>query len=411
MKKNTKIPIIFRKTPFNHFTLPVLFNLLERPKWEKHFKPIIADSFSSMRNKIPANGHSLIAYSFMTPQLPEIEKEISQLRKIIHKNTVVIAGGPHPSGDPVNTIKIGFDGVSAGEGESTFPQICETFLTDFRDIKGKIFRSKYRNALNRSFPISNAISMISPLELTRGCLNRCTFCQTGRIHPVHRSLESVQYYLDELVKRKYLHRVGFITPSGFEYGSVKKDQLHPEKLEAVLRLATERKITFCEYGIFPSEVRPDTVRPVFLKLISKFCTNKHITIGAQSGSDTLLHRLRRNHNTAQIERATALTREHGLTPNLDFILGLPGETEDDQEKTLAIVKHLCTKYRARVQMHFFISLSGTSLENQEPVFPGDRIIQKLRQFNKNGICTNWWEEGLVLSKNITQKLRRLHKIV
>lgn len=397
-----RIPLIFRRTDSNRLTLPVLFHVLEAGRWERHFDLCLADSYDDLKASIPGTGAAVAAYSFMTSNLPSVFSEIRNLRAAGNDSLILIAGGPHPTGDPEGTRNLGFDLISAGEGETTLPGICEHILHHGRFPKNRIFESGSPADLDASLPVSRTVSLMSPLEITRGCFHRCRFCQTGGVPPRHRSLESVGRYLAELERRGYLFRAGFISPSGFEYGSDRAGDLALEKLEALLRMSADRGIRHLEYGIFPSEIRPGTVRPEFLRLITTYCANKKLTIGAQTGSDRLLKRLRRDHTREDIERSTALSREHGLTPQLDFILGFPGETQEEQLQTLGFIRRLALEYAARIQMHFFLPLSGTPLADAVPAFPARRVMRILEDFHKAGFCSDWWKGGMELSRRIIE---------
>ena len=388
-------------------TLPVLFNVLETGGWNRHFQFQLADSLEDVIDNSETSDTCILAYSFMTTHLPDVVYEMSQLRQSRYHNLILIAGGPHPIGDPEGALKLGFDIISTGEGEYTLPLICEEILNHGITPQHRTFHSDVPVNLDTSFPIAETVTLMSPLEITRGCFNHCLFCQTSNTPPRHRSLESVAIYLDELVNRHFLFRAGFISPSGFEYGSQKPGQLEPDKLEAVLRMAKEKGVRHLEYGIFPSEVRPNTVQPDFLRLITTYCANNKLTIGAQTGSDRLLKYLRRGHTREDIQRATALTREHGLIPQLDFILGFPGETEEEQIDTLDFIKHLGLHYQARIQMHFFLPLAGTLLERQMPTFLSKPVMNMLEEFHKAGFCSDWWKEGIELSRKII-KIRDTH---
>lgn len=408
MTKKTvyKIPFVFRRTKGNLLTLPVLFNAIEKEGWDNYFDLQVADSFSTLLDRISNVDTCIIAYSFMTPQLPDVWEELRLLKKNA-KKTILVAGGPHPTGDPQGTLKMGFDVISVGAGEETLPSICRAFLEQGLDLRKKIFVSQNILSLDESLPISHAMPIMPPLEISRGCHYHCRFCQTGLKKPIHRSLESVEIYLDELVRRNFIHRVGFICPSGFEYGSAEPGQPSPECIEHLLHLTKEKGIRNVEYGIFPSEVRPDTVSIPFLKLIRKFCTNKKLTIGAQAGSDRLLKSLKRGHSTQDIERAAALTHEHGLKPLLDFILGFPGESEEEQLQTLTWMKTLYIKYGARIQIHYFLPLPGTPLGDQQSSPLGKQSTSRLEQNYRDGICTRAWKQGMELSSKILRTKKRI----
>ncbi|MCS6798338.1 MAG: tRNA (N6-isopentenyl adenosine(37)-C2)-methylthiotransferase MiaB [Myxococcota bacterium] len=65
----------------------------------------------------------------------------------------------------------------------------------------------------------------------------------------------------------------------------------------------------------------------------------HVHLPVQSGSDRILRRMKRRHDRADyLERLRRLREARpGLTVSTDFIVGFPGETEDDFAQTLALV--------------------------------------------------------------------------
>jgi tRNA-2-methylthio-N6-dimethylallyladenosine synthase len=67
----------------------------------------------------------------------------------------------------------------------------------------------------------------------------------------------------------------------------------------------------------------------------------HVHLPAQSGSDRVLRRMNRRYTRAEyLERAAALraARPGGVTLSTDLIVGFPGETDDDFEQTLSLVR-------------------------------------------------------------------------
>ena len=67
--------------------------------------------------------------------------------------------------------------------------------------------------------------------------------------------------------------------------------------------------------------------------------------------------------------------EHGFTPIVDFIFGLPDETQEDQRESVKLIKWLTGK-GARIHSHHFMPLPGTDFENAEPA-PLGREVEKL----------------------------------
>ncbi len=392
------IPMVFRSTRSNSLSLPLLFSVAERSEWNRHillkaspFRPILNTAWKRK---------TIIAYSFMTSDLPSVWKEVRLLRNRFGERVFLVAGGPHPTGDPPGTLKMGFDAVAAGPAEILMPLFLEGFF-EGNCRPGHILRSD-RPCLELGMPISKTTSLRPPLEITRGCHYHCRFCQTAGTGAEHRSLSSITLYLDEMASRQYLYRTGFICPSAFEFGSEKPGQSSYEHIRALFDLVREKGFRHFEYGIFPSEIRPNTVEPLFLKLIQSACSNKKLTVGAQSGSDRLLRKLRRGHSVADIERAAALIREHGFRPQLDFIFGIPGETEEDLADTLVFVKKLALRYGAWIQSHYFLPLSGTPLEKKNSSPLSEKVMATLRQYHRDGFCTLWWETGMKISRRIME---------
>lgn len=398
-----KIPLIFRRTQANRFTLPVLLHALETSGAISQFDIRFAENLSAFRR---VREKFLAVYSFMTPHLPEVIREVEILRTNPH--ACLVAGGPHPTGDPEGTFKMGFDVVFLGEGETTFLQFCKEYMENpDHDWKGRIVKPDRPFPLDESFPFSSVDPFMPPLEMMRGCFYHCRFCETGIKKPQFRSLASAEIFLDEMLRRNYRFRIGFICPSGFEYGASRPGKPNPEQLEALLAMTKSKGIRYVEYGIFPSEVRPETVTAPLLDIVKRYCSNKKITIGAQTGSPQIMQQIGRGHSIETIESAVAQITEHGFTCQIDFILGFPNETQEDQMATLALIQRLHRLYRARSHVHYFLPLAGTALYNERPTPIDPEIREKLKQLTQAGACTNWWEKGIEQSEKTVAILQML----
>ena len=112
------------------------------------------------------------------------------------------------------------------------------------------------------------------------------------------------------------------------------------------------------FGTFPSELRPEHVSPRALALVARYCDNRAVLIGGQSGSDRMLERMGRGHDAASVERAARLAIEAGLAPSVDLIFGFPGEEEVDRAATRALALRL-VEAGARIHAHAFMPLPGT----------------------------------------------------
>jgi len=334
----------------------------------------------------------VVGFSFTTPNVLEVFDAVQLMRNHLESqrlgNVVLVAGGPHPSGDWRQTLKMGFDIVVIGEGERSFPELLASLYngTDFRHIRGlackrgseTLFtgRSERVENLDDYPPFAERFGLFSPIEITRGCPWACKFCQAtfllgGRMR--HRSIENIVKWV-EISSQRDLWDIRFVTPDALAYGSDGKNP-RPDILAEMLKAVNAvvgKEHTYL--GSFPSEVRPDSVSKEAVELIRQYAANDNIIIGAQSGSQKMLDISHRGHTVEDIYQAVQITLEAGLIANVDFIFGMPGETKKDRELTIKVIEDLTTM-GARVHSHTFMPLAGTPWANT----PAGRVDKKTRK--------------------------------
>ncbi len=112
-------------------------------------------------------------------------------------------------------------------------------------------------------------------------------------------------------------------------------------------------------------------------------------MGGQSGSQRILDMINRGHTVEDIIIGSERCLQHGLTPVVDFIFGLPYETDSDQDETLRLIKWLTGK-GARVHSHYFMPLPGTALENSMPVPLSRQVDRIMGELALHGKTTGEW---------------------
>ncbi|HNW38332.1 MAG TPA: cobalamin-dependent protein, partial [Methanosarcina vacuolata] len=147
----------------------------------------------------PVDG--IMIYSFTTRQTAKVFMEV----KNAGTDSIFIAGGPHPSGAPEETLEY-FDYVVIGEGEETLPELVKTIQENgdprkvpgiaYRDVKtSKVAITPKRPHVNLdSYPCFDPHKLRSPIEISRGCPWGCKYCQTPRLfgrEVRHRSIDSI----------------------------------------------------------------------------------------------------------------------------------------------------------------------------------------------------------------------------
>jgi B12-binding domain/radical SAM domain protein len=340
----------------------------------------------------PVDG--IMIYSFTTRQAAKVFMEV----KNAGTDSIFIAGGPHPSGAPEETLEY-FDYVVIGEGEETLPELVKTVQEKedpekvpgiaYREAEtGKVVMTQKRPYANLdSYPCFDPHKLRAPIEISRGCPWGCKYCQTPRLfgrEVRHRSIDSI------VKNAGYYDDLRFIASNAFGYGS---DGIHPrfdkvEKLLSALHKLPGKKIFF---GTFPSEVRPEFVTDESVELVRKYCANDSLSVGVQSGSDRILKEIQRGHTVGDSISAVECCLEHEIVPAVDFIFGLPTETEEDQEKSLNLVRWICKK-GGTVRAHYLTPLPGTPYASAVPSEVSDQVRRELGKLALGGKLTGYWEK-------------------
>jgi len=210
--------------------------------------------------------------------------------------------------------------------------------------------------------------------------------------PRHRSVENI-LSLIETMKTEGMDDIRFTSPDAFAYGSKDGKEIDPGKIEELLK--GSRKILKAEgrifFGTFPSEVRPEHVTAETLALTKRYADNKRLVIGAQSGSPRMLRAIRRGHTVEDIYRAAKLAAAGGFNANIDFIFGLPGETEKDAELTIKVIEDL-VKLGAKIHAHTFMPLPRTPFAGETPVPLSAKTEKFLRTLCSQGRAFGQWEK-------------------
>ncbi|MBI5240035.1 MAG: TIGR04013 family B12-binding domain/radical SAM domain-containing protein [Elusimicrobia bacterium] len=348
----------------------------------------------------------LAGFSLATPQMAGLDALLASLRDEFPERVLWLAGGPHPSADPGAVLRAGFDLVARGEGEETLAELLERLRrgqdwrglpgTSWLDAGGRVRSGGGRPPpdLDRLPPFSPGRRIFGPIEITRGCPFACGFCQTSALfggRPRHRSPEVVAHYAGLLAGRG-MFDLRVVTPNAFAYGSADGRSVDLPALRELFRSVRRAQGPSGRlfFGSMPSEVRPEHVSAATLGLVRRYAANDNLAIGAQSGSPRLLEAAGRGHGVGEIAAAVAATLKAGLKANVDFIFGLPGETEADQELSLALIRRL-TAMGARIHAHWFIPLPQTRFAARRPAPLAARFAAELARLAAAGVLYGQWE--------------------
>lgn len=370
--------LVFYSPRENRCSVNALAGALASAGLEAHavFPGTAAELAAALRAAAARPGVTAAAFSFFTCQAGSAGSLAAKARAAA-PGAVLIAGGPHPSAAPKELLEAGFDHVVRGEGEAVFPALLRALAAG--EAPPAVLRGGPVE-LGDYPPFSPAHGLFGPIEITRGCPFACTYCQTSFLfgtRPRHRPLADILRHMDAMLARG-LRDVRFITPDAFAYGSRDGRELDLPALTGFMASAhalASGKGGRIYVGSFPSEVRPEHITPETLELVKKYASNRRLIIGAQTGSLRALRAIRRGHGPEDVLRAAKLCKQFKISPYLDFILGLPGETREDEDATMALATEL-SALGAMLHIHSFMPLPGTPLAGA----PGGAITPRMERF-------------------------------
>lgn len=395
--KKASLLVLYTKP--NRFSLNTLLGALENPQ---EFEIQLCTSFEELLQTALSSTHSLLLVSLMSK---EWEERRVLLQKIRTQNPRlgICVGGPHPSARSND-----FEGVAhwvvKGEGEKALARVLREWKEEplpqtTRVIQGEPIQ------LGEYLPSPVWLGIFGPLEITRGCPFGCFFCQTSYLFgkkPRHRPPEAILEYV-RLMQKHNLTDIRFISPNALSYGSPDGKTLNIkaclELLYGIRRIIGKGGRIF--FGSFPSEVRPEFLTQEAAQELRKVVDNTNLVIGAQSGSDRLLRLIGRGHLSEDVLRAVENAASAGFIPIVDFIFGLPQETEEDFQQTLALIQKLLSQ-GAQIHAHTFMPLPGTPFAKVAPRKLSKKEMKLLGKLAREGKLFGQWQTQQKIAEKISR---------
>ncbi|MEV6692660.1 TIGR04013 family B12-binding domain/radical SAM domain-containing protein [Micromonospora sp. NPDC051196] len=390
------------------YGLHVLLGALEThqtsTRYEVRFGDTPEATAAHIRDAATTASRVLVLWSFYSPDAHALAQELAEIRALADApNVTHVAGGVHATAEPVQTLDAGWDIAAVGEGETTLLHLVDA-VGDPAGITGLVYRDGTRSVVRTGRPQRRPLDdfrgfslrwdRFNALEITRGCVFSCRFCQTPFMFSAkfrHRSVPNVRWHVDQM-RARGLRDVRFITPTALSYGS----QSEEPNLDAVEELLANCKEGIGPngrvfFGSFPSEIRPEHVSRTALRLVKKYCANNNIIVGAQSGSDRVLDAAKRGHGVDEVKRAARLGIEEGFRINVDMIFGMPGENDQDVADSLRLAGELA-EVGARIHAHTFMPLPGTPWRDAPPGDVDPETIRQVDRLSQRGALYGHWQK-------------------
>ena len=194
------------------------------------------------------------------------------------------------------------------------------------------------------------------IKVQTGCDEVCSFCTVARARG--RSISDSRGNILSNIRHSIDSGFREITLTGINLGTWGAD-LNPR--ESFASLVEEILDLPGDFRVRISSINPMEIENRLIDLMAsheKLCPHFHIPL--QSGSDTVLERMRRNYRSADYRRIVERAAQHvpGLGLGADIIVGFPGESEAHFLETQRLVEELPFTY-----LHVFSYSPRTGTES------------------------------------------------
>ena len=280
-----------------------------------------------------------------------IATKIARHIKSRNSNIMVIAGGPHGTILPDETIQSGcFDVVVRGEGEQTIVELIEAVragrpvqdvpgctIMDRGQVVHALPRPLLQNLDDLPLPAWECIDQwrehrpnaFGTVFTSRGCPFECVFCASNKIWG-----RQVRYMSVDRIMKELQHVHGEFGTGDFSFAD---DTLilNKKRIEDLCHQIESSQLDITWHG----EVRAELCDESLLRTMKKAgCTR--VRVGIESGSQDILDQIKKNISLTDIHRAVRTMRKVGLEVMGYYMSGFPLETPGQVRETINLMKKL-----------------------------------------------------------------------
>ncbi len=292
--------------------------------------------------------------------------KIGEMKNVKQKNNTIIAIGGCMMQEEhiVNKLDTSYPYVDIIFGTHTLHKLPENIyhilkqrekIEDIMDIEGEVYEG---------LPIKRTDNVKASVTIMYGCNNFCSYC----IVPYVRGRERSRKPVDILNEVEKLAKEGYkeITLLGQNVNSYKggNGYTFSNLLYDVNKIEGIERIRFI--SPHPKDFTDDVIEAI--AKCDKICKIVHLPL--QSGSSNILKVMNRKYTKEQYISLAKKMQEK--IPNIvfstDIIVGFPGETEEDFEDTLDVVRKI--KFE-QVYMFIYSRRVGTPADKMENQIPDE----------------------------------------
>ena len=284
---------------------------------------------------------------------------------------LTVLGGYHVTCIP-EKLPEEFDLGVLGEGELTFAEIVRLFKDNrlkaesFGQIHGICYRKNAEIIINQPRGLIDDIDALPrpyrqrvagdtiSLFTSRGCPYRCTFCASHKFWGDRFRLRSAASVVSEIdyIINKYHPRIISIMDDLWIFNKKRFREI----ADNLIKRKIPEKVSFTGF------CRSNIMQEEDIKLL-KDLNFRYVRFGAESGSEIMIKRLKGDSiSITDHQRVIDLCQKHEIECLGSFMFGVPGETIEDIEATIAFLRRNKGKFKIG-GFYLFNPMPGTEIWN------------------------------------------------
>ncbi len=193
-------------------------------------------------------------------------------------------------------------------------------------------------AIVEDLPVKREVPYKSGVNISYGCDNFCSYCIVPYVRGRERSRRPEEILCEvERLAGDGVIEIMLLGQNVNSYGKGLEEKItFAELLEKVCQIPGIERVRFMTSH--PKDLSPDLIRVIGAN--EKVCRHLHLPL--QSGSSRILKKMNRHYTKEEYLDLAKRIKEGvpGISLTTDIIVGFPGETEEDFEETLDVVRQV-----------------------------------------------------------------------